>query len=55
MELRRAAPFLLAAGLLAAPAFAALPSGLSDVLVTTLPGITALASHFILDVFGYFE
>jgi len=42
MQFRRAVCFA-AAGLLTAPAFAALPSGFSDVLVTTLPGPTALA------------
>ncbi|MEA2564450.1 MAG: hypothetical protein QOH06_5954 [Acidobacteriota bacterium] len=44
MQLRRAVPYLLVvAGLLAAPAAATLPSGFSDVLVTTLTGPTALA------------
>ena len=43
MRVRRGVSYLVAAGVLAAPAFATLPSGFSDVLVTTLPGPTALA------------
>ena len=43
MQFRRAVPYLVAAGLLTAPAFATTPSGFSDVLVTTLPGPSALA------------